>query len=125
MSDVAAPLLGAAAVTVASVILQAPGSFRLPDWAVLSLVIAASCFVFTVQAMLHARNAMNEGSEEGQERWITRARRSYNVAVFTFWVGVAVSLTPSDGSPVRWVAVAVAAAAALLEVAWMLAPSLT
>jgi len=72
---------------------------------VLALVFSAACFVFVVQAMIHRR-------------------RAYDVAVLIFWVGIASALTLHVGSNVRWAAAGVAALAALLELAWIVAPSL-
>jgi len=123
LSDVAAALLAAATVTMISVILQAPAALRFPDWTILLLIVAAVCFVFTVQATIHARHA-DEDQVVARERWINRSRWTYNVAIVAFWTGVGIAMVPVNGSPVRWAAVAFAVCAALLEIAWIAAPSL-
>jgi serine/threonine protein kinase len=132
MSDIAAPLLTLAAITVISIILQGPGSLAQPSVALILLVIAAGALITSVQcgfyAKLYARTPAepdHDTSAYDEARanvWVNRARRTYSLGIVLLWAGIAVALLPRDGSPVRLAATAVAGAMALLEVAWIMAP---
>ncbi len=126
MSDVAAPLLAAASVTMVSVILQASSSFPQGEPAVVALLLAAGLFVLSVQSSFYAKIYSGPdaaGPPARRDRWVNRSRRTYSSALLAFWVGIGLAVAPGpEGGLARWLAVAVAALFLLIELAWLTAP---
>jgi hypothetical protein len=145
-STVAAPLLAGAAITLAGVVIQQEDSLRHPGAVLALLILAAAFLLFAVQAGSWARRHYASPDEitqwwpdanearlqlvrreqrHGAHRYRLWARRYtflFNGGLLVLWCAVAVAAMPKPGvhePGLRWVATAIAAAAAILELAWV------
>jgi len=146
VTTVAAPLLAAASVTLAGVIIQQQNALRLPGTtlliltgAILVLVTSVQCgawarrYMMTPDQMLEwwpgANPARREIIEEEQRlysrrlnMWAGLAALTFNIGLVLLWAGLSVALAPtrdSNQQGLRWVACVVAAAGAASEVVWI------
>jgi hypothetical protein len=147
VTTVAAPLLAAAAVTLAGVIIQQEDALRLPGTTLLILTGAILVLVASVQCGAWARRYMTTPDQmhswwpganparraiiEQEQRlyskrlniWAGLAALTFNVGLVLLWSGLSVALVPTDNSAqpgLRWVACVVAATGAVIEVIWVI-----
>ncbi|MEU6350042.1 hypothetical protein ABZ896_12010 [Streptomyces sp. NPDC047072] len=144
---VAAPLLTAAALSLAGVVGGADDHFRWPGPILLLLVISALLLIASIQLSYHSRlylysyadlvDWLSEGyvgknfaslhakQERDHAKWKTYARAAvwcFNLGTVLLGFGVAAALVPPPGavqSPWRWAAAIVAFVATALDTVWI------
>jgi len=130
MTGVAAPLLAGFTVSLATLVVQGQDDFKWPGVCVLAFTLSAVLLITAVQAGFWVRYYRPAVDTAGRFRtvptrrqytlWNRVARRTYNGGIFLLLLGLAGVLAPRDpGDPLRWVAAAVAALAAISELLWM------
>ncbi|MFD8003828.1 hypothetical protein [Streptomyces mirabilis] len=148
MTNVAAPLLAGFSIATVGVVSADGDKFRWPGAVLLCLTSAAFMFVSCLQLGFHARRHLYSWADitawwaedevhdrlvllrEEQHadfqlwvRWRRRAHAAYSAGMVMLWAGVALALVPPVRSALaadqlRWAAVAVAVAGAVLEAVW-------
>jgi hypothetical protein len=138
----AAPLLAGFAVTLVALIIQIADALRWPDAALVLFCLAATFFLHVVHLAgrargyavtvddvrgwyddydsdPHRREAVAQELVHARRCWlflVRRARFFYDVAMFALLGGLGVVLVPKGPGVLRWIAVAIVALAALVEV---------
>ncbi|MDN3024468.1 hypothetical protein [Streptomyces sp. S.PB5] len=145
---VAAPLLTAAALSLAGVVAGADTAFRWPGATLILLVITAMTLIFSMQLAYNARvylftysevkdhydglpkatateKRMREEYTDARRIWrsrLTPAVHTYNVGTLLLGAGVAASLVPPDGgeeAPARWTAAAIVFIGTIADGIWI------
>jgi hypothetical protein len=149
MGTIAAPLLAGFSLAAVVLVLTVQATeARWPDVALLLFLLAAVFFVTSVQAMFWARGYQASPQEiqdwwpdaadpdrlqllrreqkrhaAGFRMWSNRARVTYSAALLCLLAALTILAVPPDSqgqAPVwRWLAVAVGAAAFMMETAWV------
>ncbi len=159
-TSIAAPLLAGFSIALIGVVAQASEHFRFPGTCVLFLAFAAVMLLVCVQCGFWARQYLTTPSETknwyddidyvtqadaikskqrgnaaGYQAWISRARWSYQFALLSLLLGVAVLLMPgfnpsgphapgSEQPILRWAASGILFAMVIFELFWVFGLSL-